>query len=289
MWTAKHPRLIVAIGVAFTSFSAIFVRLTSAPALVVAAYRMAFSTLLLLPALARRHRVRRSSAGTRDFVLCLAAGVFLAIHFGTWISALSYTSVASATVLVNTQPVFVAVFAWVLLGERLGGGEILSVLGAVVGSAVLAGAGSSETAVRGDLLALAGAVSMAAYMIAGRAVRPRFTVVAYTSIVYGTAAVLLIVASLAFGLPFFGHPVSDYLLFLSMAVFCTLLGHSLLNWALRYLPATFISTALLGEPILATVMALVVFAEIPGLGTLLGGALILVSIYAFTRFSRRRE
>jgi drug/metabolite transporter (DMT)-like permease len=264
------------------------VRLTTAPALVVAAYRMAFSTALLLPAVARRGRGRQRDGDRWDLLLCLLAGVFLAVHFGTWISALSYTSVASATVLVNTQPVFVAVFAWVFLGERLGGGEILSVLGAVVGSAILAGAGTSVTAARGDLLALAGAVSMAGYMIVGRAVRPRFTVVAYTSIVYGTASVILIAASLAFGLPFFGHPVSDYLLFLAMAVFCTLLGHSLMNWALRYLPATFIGTALLGEPVLATVMALVVFAEVPGLGTLLGGALILASIYAFTRFSRRR-
>lgn len=287
MWPTNRPRLVVAIGVAFTSLSAIFVRLTTAPALVVAAYRMIFSAALLVPALSRRRR--DGEAGTADIVLCLVGGVFLAFHFGTWISALSFTSVASATVLVNTQPVFVAVFSWVLLGERLRAGEVVAILGAVAGSAVLAGAGGGETALHGDLLALAGAVAMAGYMIVGRFVRPRFSVVGYTSIVYGSAAVLLTAVVIALELPLFGHPASDYLLFLSMAVFCTLLGHSLMNWALRFLPATFIGTALLGEPVLATLMAIAVFGELPGPATILGGVLILVSIYTFTRFARRDE
>lgn len=289
MNVTDHPRLVVAIAVVFTSLSAIFVRLTSAPPLVIAAFRMLFSTVLLLPASIRNRAGEWSSITPKDIAVSVAGGVFLAVHFATWISSLSYTSVASATVLVNTQPVFLAVAAWIILRERLSVGEAAAIVGAIGGSAVLAGVGGSGSELTGDGLALTGAIAMAGYMIVGRFVRRRMGVLPYTVTVYGSAAVLLSITSVVAGHPLAGYPATDYLLFGAMAVFCTLLGHSLMNWALAYLDATFIGTAFLGEPVIASALAALLFAEYPTVATVVGGAIILVSLYAFTRFAAMRS
>ena len=289
MNVTDHPRLVVAIAVVFTSLSAIFVRLASAPPLAIAAFRMLFSTLLLVPAAIRNRAGEWSRVTLKDIAVSVAGGVFLAVHFATWISSLSYTSVASATVLVNTQPVFLAVAAWIILRERLSVGEAIAIAGAVGGSAVLAGVGGGGSELTGDGLALTGAIAMAGYMIVGRFVRRRMGVLPYTVTVYGSAAVLLLVTSVAAGHPLAGYPATDYLLFVAMAVFCTLLGHSLMNWALAYLDATFIGTAFLGEPVIASVLAAFLFAEYPTVATVDGGAIILDSLYAFTRFAAMRS
>lgn len=274
----------------FTSLSAILIRLATAPPIIVAAYRMVFSTLLLIPWFVTDLRKQQSKMTLSDFGACLLSGVFLAVHFASWITSLSYTTVASATVLVNTQPVFLAIAGAVLLRERISLGEAVAILTAMGGSALLAfgdaGAGGAET--QGDLLALLGAVSVAGYMLVGRVVRARVGLIWYTVIVYGTAGVLLTLFAAVLQLPFGGYPATDYLLFLAMAVFCTLLGHSLMNWSLRYLDATFIGTAFLGEPVLASGMALVIFAEVPTTTTVAGGIVILISLYAYTRFEASR-
>lgn len=299
-------QFVIVAGVVFTSFSAIFVRLADAPPLAIAAWRMVFTTVLLTPLFlrerSRAYASRTEATGAPGAVptrrtailLSVASGAFLALHFALWITSLSYTSVASSTVLVTTHPIIVALVGFVLLGEHLSLRASLFMLGGLAGSVVLVwgGFGEGDSALLGNLLAFLGAVTVAGYMLLGRVVRRRLSVNVYTMIVYSTSAVVLVTATLVAGVRLAPYPLREYLLFAALALFCTLLGHSLFNWALRFVKPTVISTSILGEPVIASVLALVVFGEVPTPFTLTGGAIILASIYLFVReeaAARRRQ
>lgn len=304
---SRAPRLstqlIIVVGVVFTSFSAIFVRLSDAPSLAIAAWRMVFTTVLLAPLFLRersRARSRPPEAAGDDaavpsrrtaILLSLASGAFLALHFGLWITSLSYTSVASSTVLVTTHPIIVGLVGFVLLGEHLSLRASLYMLGGLAGSIVLVwgGFGEGDSALLGNVLAFLGAVTVAGYMLLGRVVRRRLSVNVYTMIVYSTSAAMLVGAALVAGVRLGPYPPREYLLFAALALFCTLLGHSLFNWALRFVKPTVISTSILGEPVIASILALVVFGEVPTILTLVGGAIILASIYLFVREESARR
>lgn len=314
------PRFVVPIAVVFISFSAIFIRLSTAPPLAIATYRMAFSTIFLLPLLAvgvpapagepstasqntSPDMLRRRSRGSRrvyrplfnlslrDFLLCLLSGVFLALHFATWIASVDLTSIASSTVLVNLQPIFVLIAGATILGERSSKRSILFVGITIVGCAVLS-FGDAEIGghrLVGDLLALLGAVFVAGYMIIGRIVRRRLSARGYTLIVYSSSTVVLLLADLLFATPLWPFRLTDWLLFAAMAVFCTLLGHSLLNWALKYLKAAIVSTSVLGEPVIASLLAILFFGEIPSLLTAVGGAIAIAGLYFFIRSEQKER
>ncbi len=291
------PTVIVAIGVAFTSLSSILVRLSDAPPLAVASWRMVFTTILLAP-LYLRERLQparavqegpgapaRRGTGLRAAVaLSVASGAFLALHFALWITSLSFTSVASSTVLVTTHPIIVAIAGFFLLGERVPLRRAVFLVTALAGSVVLVWGGlfESESQAMGNLLAWLGAVAVSGYMLLGRVVRRRLSVNAYTMICYPVAALLLVIASALFGVPLSPYPIREFAIFIALALFCTLLGHSLFNWALEYVQTTVVSTSILGEPVIASLLALLMFGETPTITTLLGGAVILGSIYLFT-------
>lgn len=290
---AVDPRIIVFIGVFFTSFAAIFTRMSTAPSLAIAAYRMIFSVLLVVPLLVRDAARRRSSpsgrAGVKVIALCVLAGVFLALHFAAWISSLSYTTIASSTVLVSTSPVFVLAFAFLFLGERVPRIAFLYMLLAIGGAAVLSLADASRGghSLTGDLLALGGALSVSGYVLIGRVVRSYLSVTQYVSIVYTVSAVVLVLLCVVFGVQLVHYSWKEFLIFLGMAFFCTMLGHTIFNWALGYLKASFVSTATIAEPVYATLLGVVIFREMPGIVTILGGVVVLVSLAAFTRVESR--
>ncbi|MFW5683355.1 MAG: DMT family transporter [Spirochaetota bacterium] len=306
-----RPQLVVAIGVAFTALSAIFVRLSDAPALAIASYRMVFTSLLLAPLYLReRARTRTVSghdealeapvgadpSGRQDrrraappkrlaIALSVLSGAFLALHFALWISSLAYTSVASSTVLVTTHPLIVGLVGYLLLGEHLSPKGVALMLVALGGGVVLVwgGLGEGESVLFGNVLAFLGAVTVGGYMLLGRVVRRTLSVNRYTMIVYSTSAIVLVVTALVARVPLYPYPPRELAIFLGLAVFCTLLGHSLFNWALKYLKPTVISTSILGEPVIASVLAVLLFGEMPTLSTLLGGLIILTAIYLFVR------
>jgi drug/metabolite transporter (DMT)-like permease/ubiquinone/menaquinone biosynthesis C-methylase UbiE len=282
---SADPRLVVLAGVLFTSFSSILVRLSRAPALAIAAWRMGLSVLLTLPLLVRELASNRPLPGFRDLLLCLASGAFLALHFATWISSISMTSIASATVLVDTHPIFVVAVGFLILKERVSIKALLFLAVALAGSVLLClgDLRGAPGAFQGDMLALAGAVSVSGYMLIGRIVRPRISVVLYTSIVYTTSAVLLSILAASMRIALFPYPLREIFIFLALALFCTMLGHSLFNWALKFLKASFVSTAILGEPVFATALAFLIFRQVPALTTLLGGTLVLAGLFLFVR------
>jgi drug/metabolite transporter (DMT)-like permease len=248
----------------------------------------------LLP-IARSQRLTSQGVTNRqELLLVLTSGALLAIHFATWISSLEYTSVASSVVLVQTSPLFVAIFSPLLLKEKPGPAAWIGILVALAGGMLIAGGdacagkpfeaclpgqSSVESSVLlGDGLALAGGISGAGYLIAGRRLRSRMDLLPYITWVYGTAALVLLGVVAVLRLPLSGYQPRTYLLFLLLAVFPQLLAHSGYNWALRYLPAALVSISLLGEPIAASILALVLLGELPPPLRIFGAALVLSGI-----------
>ncbi|WP_455383366.1 DMT family transporter [Salinispira pacifica] len=301
--TGRNPerttRAAVLVGVVFTSTSAILIRLSDAAPLAIAAYRMTFSALLMLPAMIWTIAPRRmpqsppatadAAAGNRihlrtsDLLWCMLSGLFLALHFASWITSLSYTTVASATVLVNTHPIFIVAASALFLNERPQPLSILLILAALGGSVLLALEPGAERgdSLLGNGLAAFGAAAVSGYLLIGRIVRPRLGLTQYTFIVYLSAALILDLACVVSGTPLFGLRPVNYLIFVGLALFPTLLGHSVFNWALRYLPPTFISIAVLGEPVIATLLALLLFREVPTLLTVAGGIVVIAAISGY--------
>ncbi|MGQ9478127.1 MAG: DMT family transporter [Candidatus Bipolaricaulia bacterium] len=274
-------------AVAILSFGSILIRLTPVPAPTIAAYRLTLATLLLAP-LAWRGRAELKELSRQDLALSLASGLFLALHFITWISSLKWTSVASSVVLVSTNPIFVGLGSRFLLRERLAplliwGIAISFIGGVLIGYSDLRFGGKELI---GDLLALGGALFASGYLLLGRRVRRRIGLVNYIFVVYGLAAAVLIAIALTSGQPLFGHSGRAYLFMFLLALGPQLLGHSGLNWALRYISAAMVAVATLGEPVGATILAYLILGE--GLTPLQagGGLLILVGIYLASRAAK---
>ena len=289
-----NPYAVVFTGVLFSSLSSILVRLSVAPPLVIAAYRMVFSVLLLLPLVLvqrRTHRKETCRIATRDLLLSVLSGVFLALHLGTWITSLTLTTVASSVILVTTHPLIVALVGFLVLGERLSWKSVLLMLAALCGSAILVVGqlGSGTSTFVGNLLAFAGAIAVSGYMILGRVVRQRITATQYTLVAYSVAAVCLGIGAVALNQPVYPYPLREFVIFAALALFCQLLGHSLFNWAVKFVRPTLISTSILGEPVIATSLALFIFGEVPGSLALIGGVVILVSIFVFIRNEGRTD
>lgn len=292
------PFFIISLGILAVSTASIFIRLAQgyAPSIVVATYRLTFATLILAPIVYTRHREELRTLTRREGTLGLLSGLFLALHFATWITSLEYTSVASSVVIVTTTPLWVAVASPLVLREPIARpvalGLLLSLAGGVVvalsESCALAGSQfacpgiatlfQSEMAL-GNTLALLGAFSAAGYLVIGRNLRAKLSLIPYIFVVYGVAALALIGAMFAFGASPVGYPPVAYLWFLLLALIPQLLGHSSFNWALGYLPASFVSITLLGEPIGTIILAFMILKESPAPLELIGAILILVGIY----------
>lgn len=313
MTTSPPPRrstltLGLLAGITAASTAAIFIRFAQAegvPSIVIAAARLTIASLLLAPLALTRYPsdLRRLTPG--EWALALLSGVFLALHFATWITSLEYTSVASSVVLVTTTPLWVALLAPVVLRERVGIAALVGLLLALTGGVVIGlsdactwASGSltcpslktffGGTAFLGDFLALFGAWMAAGYLLVGRKLRTKMDLVPYIFVVYGMAALVLIGIMLGMGETLFGYAPLAYLWFLLLALMPQLFGHSVFNWALKYLPASFVSVSLLGEPVGSTVLAYVIFRETPGWVKIGGAVLILVGIYLAAKSSDSR-
>jgi len=278
------PRLVILLGVLSTSSSAILFRLAAADPLAAAFYRLAFATaILLLTVLGGRW----SAVGRRELALSALSGVCLAVHFGAWFFSLTMTSIASSTILVSTHPFLVLLGAYLLWGETPRREAFAGLALAVLGT-VLIGWGdfaAGQAAVFGDLLALLGAVAVAGYFLIGRTVRTHIGAIQYSAIAYGSAALVLLGGAIVADSSLSGYPPSTWWALLGLAVFPTIFGHTLFNWALKYVSPGLVSVSVLGEPVGATLLAALIWQEWPGPLVLLGGVILLVGIGLFQRFT----
>ena len=275
----------VAVGVLAVSAAAIFIRLAEAPAIAVAFWRCALGAALLLPpALVRRERFPRG----QDLWAGIASGVALGAHFGFWISSLDHTSVAASVVLVSTQPVFVAILAYLIFGERTSPLSFAGILAALVGTAVIAGDDSvGSAALLGNALALAGAVTVAVYVLLGRSSRTGgIGVLPYSVVVYSAAALALLPVALVLDVRLWGYSGETWFWLWAITLGPQLMGHTVFNWALRYVEASVISGTILAEPVISALLAWLILAEKPGLPTILGGCVVLLGLFLLLRGRR---
>ena len=282
---AVSPKGGLALAVVAVSAGAILVRLSDAPSSVAAFYRVLFTTLPLAALAACRYRGEFARIQTRDLVFAVLSGVALAVHFAAWFESLRWTSVAASVTLVQAQPVFVAVGAWLLLRERVTRRMAAGIAVAVGGMAsmslgdLLGGVAVGPRPLYGNALALTGAVAAAGYVLAGRSLRQRISLIPYVTVVYGVCVVVLFVFVIVAGHPLTGYPAREWLLFAGLAVGPGLLGHTVLNWALAHLESSVVSVSLLGEPVGATLLAFALLSEAPTLATVAGGCVVLAGIY----------
>jgi drug/metabolite transporter (DMT)-like permease len=278
-WVAPSA---VAVGVLAVSAAAIFIRLADAPALAVAFWRNALGVLVLLPvALYLREAFPRG----RALLVGVASGVALGAHFGFWISSLDYTSVAASVVLVCTQPVFVTILAYLVFGERTSSLSFLGILVALAGTVVIASDGSVGSATFfGNTLAVIGAITVAIYVLIGRSLRTTGVgVLPYSIVVYASASATLAPAALYAGVSLWGYSGETWFWLFAVTLGPQILGHTVLNWALRYVEASIISGTILAEPVISAMLAWLVLSEKPGLATILGGTIVLAGLFLLLR------
>ena len=276
----------LAVAILAVSTSAVLVRWSDAPSVVLAFYRVLLTTLLVVPFLFTRYGGDFGAFRRRDLLVAAATGAALAVHFAAYFESLAWTSVAASVTLVQSQPIFVAVGAAALLNERIGvrkaAGIGIAVAGMVamsIGEFLAGAAVAGAHPLYGNALAVLGAVMAAAYVLVGRSLRQRVALVPYVLVVYAACTVTLLVVALLQGLPLTGYGRQEWLIFLALAVGPGLFGHTVVNWALEHVESSVVSVSLLGEPVGATILALLLLAEVPGPTTLLGGGVVLFGIY----------
>lgn len=269
------------LGVVSVSFAAIFIRLADAPSLTLAFYRNGLAAAVLLPLALARHPGELSRLRGRAGMVTAVAAVLLAVHFATWIASLSFTTVSASVVLVSCSPIVTAVGGRVLFGERTGRRTMIGIAVALLGTAAVTGGdlGLSRRYAGGDLLAIAGAVTAAGYLLAGRRMRQRLSLLTYVGVVYAVTAALLLAAATLSGAALGGFSARTWLWIVLLAAVPQGIGHTVFNHVLRDVEPTMVAIAIMGEPIGSTLLAWGIFKEPPPWSVVVGGALILAGIY----------
>lgn len=273
------------VGILAVSSAAILIRGAQAeniPSLVIATGRLLIASLILTPFALGSYPHELKNLTWQDIGLCILSGAFLGAHFATWITSLEYTSVVASVVLVTTNPLFVALLSFPLLGERVQRRTFFGILIAFVGSVLVAlsdDAGEAPTRsapMLGNALAVAGAIAIAFYLIIGRRIRAKLSVIPYIWLVYGTAALAMLPVFL-FESPT-GYSVSGYLAVVALGIFPQLIGHSSFNYALGHFPAAYVSLMALAEPIGSALLAILFLGEMPALVAGIGSLIILIGV-----------
>ena len=281
----KH--LIVMLGAIGVSLSPIFVRFSTAPSMVLVLYRVTFAAVLLTPYVLWKHGDEIRKLKKKELLLCVLAGIFLGLHFVSYFESLRRTAIAPAAVLVNTEAIFVTLGTVLFMKAKLSKVAWLAVLLTFAGSVIVAMADAAGGgALAGNLLALVGAVFGAVYTMLGTVCRKGgISTMVYSWFLYGSAALTVLLFVVVSGTAPLGYAPVNFLTTLGMAVCCTIGGHSIYSWGLKFLPASFVASAKMMEPVFASVWGLFLFGEKPGLLVILGGVVVIFGIALYSRVS----
>ena len=276
----RHALPVLTIGLLAISFASVLIKLCTAPALVIALYRLAIASALFGAVKKWRREPVLRSLDRRQAVLAFSSGLFLAAHFGFWITSLDYTSVASSVVLVQTAPVFVAVGGVVFLREKPKGLALLGILVTLIGAYIIGwhDFSAARSSLTGNIFAVIGAMAVAGYLLIGRKLRPMLDTMSYVSVVYGVAAAIILIPTIFKGYPLFDYRPQTFILLVTIALAPQVLGHTSLNWALKYFSAAAISILTLTEPVGASILALIILKEKLTLMKIVGGLVILAGV-----------
>jgi len=275
---------ILLLGMISVGTASILIKLCDATPIVIATYRMFLSALIVLPLFLSKGltEAKAKKKYIKDFV---PLGILISAHFILWIYSLSYTSVASSTVLVTTNPMFVPIFSFLIYREKASKKLIFGILIAITGSIIIGLAAKNSGINRnfGNLLALLGAIAVSLYLTIGKRVRSNFNLIPYIFFVYSFSGIILLAAALITRQNLFIHSSKAYLLLFLIALIPQVIGHTAYNWALKYLSASFIAISILGEPIFATIFAYFILREVPSMLEIVGAILIMSGIYFSTK------
>jgi len=288
----KHPFIMIVIGVIGISLSSIFVKYSPAPSSVTAAWRLLWTVILLSPVVLGKQELRREMvhAAAREIIMSCLSGLFLAIHFALWFESLKHTSVASSTTIVCTEVIWVSLGFCLFLNGKISKKAVLAIAVTLLGSALIAFADSSSGAhLYGDILALLAAIAVAAYMLIGRVVREKLSTSVYTYIVYCACEIVLLVLCFSQRNSILSFGTAPVVVGLLLAIFSTILGHSIFSWCLKYFSPSFVSASKLCEPVVAAILAAFLFFEIPKLLQILGGILIIGGVLYYSRLEKSEQ
>ena len=281
MATQLKTKLIVTLGVLGMSFSAILVRYSAAPSMVLVFYRLFFAALIMtVPGI--RGLVREwPDITAKDLFCCLVSGFFLALHFNAYFTAVKLTSIAAAVVLVDAEVFFVSFAMLFFFREKLKKQALFGILITFAGSVIIAlgDAGGGGGSLAGDLWALSGALFMGIYTVMGKICRRHMSTGSYTMLVYWVTTLTALAFLRGQGLPVIGYSLTDIGCAFGMTILCTLLGHSVFSWGLKYISPAFISTVKLLEPVFASLLAILLFTEIPAATAVIGGMVVIGGIW----------
>ncbi|WP_209443630.1 DMT family transporter [Paenibacillus camerounensis] len=281
--------LLMLIGIVAISFSAIFIKWSSAPASIQGMYRLLFTSLLMLP-FVRPYSGAAFALKKKDWLLLGFSGVMLALHFLLWMGSLKFTSVASSTMIMALEPVFIMIGSYVLYKERSTKSAILG-LGIAIFGTVFIGWGDiglSADNIKGDLLSVGGTIAVSVHMMVGQRLVSRMPSYLYSLIVFISASVVFAVYNLVAGIPFFDYPPKEWGIFVLLAIVPTVFGHILFNWLLQYVSATTVSMNILGEPVGASILAFLLLGEkLNGLQWT-GGLLVMSGLAVYLYAGRKK-
>lgn len=280
-----NPKLLLFLGVVGVSLSAIFVKYSSAPSLVTATYRLAWTVAILIPLSLKKSLPEIKRFTKEEVFAAIAAGILFALHFTLWFESLKHTTIASSTVLVDTDVIFAAIGFCIFMHGRIPKKGIIAIGVTVCGGVItaLAGGGEGTSSFFGNMLALSAAVLIAGYTLIGRYARSRnISTTAYTLITYSSCLVTLLILDFATGTPITGYGIKEVLIGLGLAVFCNLLGHSIVSWSLKYLTPAYVSAVKLCEPVFSTILGVLIFREIPNAMQVFGAAIIIGGVYVYS-------
>jgi len=288
----KKPYIALFVSILSVSFAAILIKLSSAEPLSIAFYRILFTVILILPFVIFFKKTRKEikNIPKKTLLIMIGIGFILAAHFAFWITSLNYTSVASSVILVTAHPILVGPVSHFFFKEKLSKINSIGIIASVTGVILLVmgnrqlGAETIDT-LEGNILAILGGVMAGLYILGGRKIRKTVSIASYAFIVYSISAVVLLALCIIFGSELVNISLTDFQIFIAMAIIAGLLGHTLYNWSLKHVRASLASVALLGEPLGSTVWAMLIPAigQIPSKYTVFGGAIILIGIYMTAR------
>lgn len=287
----NHPLPVIVVGIIGISLSAIFVRYSTAPSAVTAAWRLLWSVIFMTPVVLGSTQIRRemASINKKAAALSMCSGVFLAAHFILWFDSLRLTSVASAATLVCTEVIWVSLGFCLFLKGKIGGKAALSIGVTLLGSVLiaLADSGAGEGHLEGDVLAVLAAMASAVYMLFGRSAQKKLSTTVYTYVVYGSCALVLVVLCLIQGQGLLASGLNPVIVGALLALFSTILGHTIFSWALKFFSPSFVSACKLLEPVGAGILAVFLFGEIPGVMALLGAVMILLGVWYYAGIEQK--
>jgi drug/metabolite transporter (DMT)-like permease len=286
-----NPYFALWFGVVSLSTSAILVKFSTAPSGVIAFYRLLFSVIFMLPLFLHQYIPELKRISFKDWIHTIIAGVFLAFHFILWFESLNYTSVASSTVLVTLQPIFAFVGSYFIFHERFSNKAIFSCVITILGSVLISWGDFyvSGTALYGDILALIACSLVTFYFMFGQSVRKRVSLITYTFVVYSISSIVLFLYVVIRGEPLLPYNSFNWTMFILLAIFPTLLGHSIINWSLKWLKASTVSMAIVFEPVGSAIMAYFFFQENVIWTQVLGGLIVLGGIMLFSMDERKMK